>query len=157
MKIFYDVGVEPALQPVEGGPLQFSTANRDDGAHLDVVARDFWGQNRQCVFWCPGVWPFCTLLLSFPIVQMLSIAWVSGIWWACWRGWESLLFTIGVCCSYVLVAWDPLLQQFLGSLLLSWPKSATFLTADVYLGSDVGFATHCYDPQYVFEGSSFIL
>ena len=38
-----DVGVEPALQPVEGKPLQFATANKEDGARLDVVARDFWG------------------------------------------------------------------------------------------------------------------
>ena len=45
-----DVGVEPALQPVEGKPLQFATANREDGAHLDVVARDFWGQNTQRAF-----------------------------------------------------------------------------------------------------------
>jgi len=27
-----DVGVEPALQPVEGEPLQFATVNREDGA-----------------------------------------------------------------------------------------------------------------------------
>jgi len=32
-------GVESALQPVEGEPLQFATANIDDGARLDVVAR----------------------------------------------------------------------------------------------------------------------
>ena len=42
-----DVGAEPALQPVEGEPLQFATASREDGAaRLDVVARDFWGRNR---------------------------------------------------------------------------------------------------------------
>ena len=45
-----DVGVEPALQPVECKPLQFVTANREDGAHLDVVTRDFWGRNRQHAF-----------------------------------------------------------------------------------------------------------
>ena len=45
-----DVGVELALQPVEGEPLQFATANGEDGAHLDVVARDFCGRNRQHVF-----------------------------------------------------------------------------------------------------------
>jgi len=45
-----DVGVEPALQPFEGEPLQFATANEEDGARLDVVARDFWGQNRQRAF-----------------------------------------------------------------------------------------------------------
>jgi len=42
-----DVGVELALQPVEGEPFQFATANREDGAHLNVVAR---GRNRQRAF-----------------------------------------------------------------------------------------------------------
>jgi len=35
-----DVGVEPALQPLDCEPLHFATAN---SAHLDDVARDFWG------------------------------------------------------------------------------------------------------------------
>ena len=45
-----DVGVEPTLQPLDGEPLQFATANSEDGARLDVVARDFWGRNRQRAF-----------------------------------------------------------------------------------------------------------
>ena len=45
-----DVGVEPALQPLDGEPLQFATANSEDGSRLDVVARDFWGRNRQRAF-----------------------------------------------------------------------------------------------------------
>ena len=53
-----DVGVEPALQPLDGEPLQFATANSEDGARLDVVARDFWGRNRQHVFRCQGLNPF---------------------------------------------------------------------------------------------------
>ena len=36
-----DVGVEPALLPVDCEPLRYVTANREDGAQLDVVARDF--------------------------------------------------------------------------------------------------------------------
>ena len=36
-----DVGVEPALQPLDREPLQYATANRENGAQLDVVARDF--------------------------------------------------------------------------------------------------------------------
>ena len=43
-------GVEPVLQPLDGEPLQFATANSEDGARLDVVARDFWGRNRQRTF-----------------------------------------------------------------------------------------------------------
>jgi len=38
-----DVGVEPAPQPLDREPLKHATANREDGVHLDVVARDFWG------------------------------------------------------------------------------------------------------------------
>ena len=45
-----DVGVEPALQPLDHEPLHYATANREDGACLDVVARGFWGQNRQRAF-----------------------------------------------------------------------------------------------------------
>jgi len=36
-----DIGVEPALQPLNCEPLHFATANREDGTYLDVVARDF--------------------------------------------------------------------------------------------------------------------
>ena len=39
-----DVGIEPALQPLECEPPYFATAKKEDGAHLDVVARDFWVQ-----------------------------------------------------------------------------------------------------------------
>ena len=42
-----DVGVEPALQPLDSEPLQYATANWEDGAWLYVVAQDFWGWNRQ--------------------------------------------------------------------------------------------------------------
>ena len=45
-----DVGVEPALQPLDREPLQYATANSEDCAGLDVIARVFGGQNRQCVF-----------------------------------------------------------------------------------------------------------
>jgi len=58
-----DVGVEPALQPVEGEPMQFATANGEDGARLDVVSRDFWGRNRQHAFLMSG----CSTLLRTPI------------------------------------------------------------------------------------------
>ena len=40
-----DVGIEPALQPLDHKPLRYATANRD-GVHFDVVARYFWGRNR---------------------------------------------------------------------------------------------------------------
>ena len=45
-----DVGIEPTLQPLDSKPLWYATGNREDGARLDVVARDFWGPNRQRAF-----------------------------------------------------------------------------------------------------------
>ena len=40
-KVCCDVGVEPALQPLDHEPLRYATANREDNARLDIVARDF--------------------------------------------------------------------------------------------------------------------
>ena len=42
-EVWRDVGVEPALQLLDHEPLWFATTNREDGACLDVVARDIWG------------------------------------------------------------------------------------------------------------------
>jgi len=47
LSVVYSDGVEPALQSVEGEPLQFATANRDDGFPLDVVTRDFWDRSSR--------------------------------------------------------------------------------------------------------------
>jgi len=55
-----DVGVEPAIQPVEGEPLQFATANREDS---DVVATDFWDHNRQCASF--DIWVFNPFTCSY--------------------------------------------------------------------------------------------
>ena len=35
---------------MDNEPLHYATANHEDGARLDEVARDFWGQNRQRAF-----------------------------------------------------------------------------------------------------------
>jgi len=65
-----DVGIEPPLQPLDNEPLHYATANREDGAHLDVVARDFWGQNRQCAFFDIGVFnPFASCYSQSPLSQ----------------------------------------------------------------------------------------
>ena len=42
-----DVQVEPPLQPLSGENLSLRSANRDDGARLDVAATNFWSRNRQ--------------------------------------------------------------------------------------------------------------
>ena len=38
------------LQSVTGEPLTHRTANREDGARLDIVAESFWDRDRQCAF-----------------------------------------------------------------------------------------------------------
>ena len=40
-EVCYDVGVELALQPLDHEPLQYATANCEDGACLSDVAKDF--------------------------------------------------------------------------------------------------------------------
>ena len=51
-----NVGTEPALQSLSQEELKHKTANREDGARLDVVAESFWGQDRQRAFF--DVWVF---------------------------------------------------------------------------------------------------
>ena len=46
-EVCHNVGTEPCLQPITGEQLTYSTANREDGARLDMVAESFWGRNRQ--------------------------------------------------------------------------------------------------------------
>ena len=46
--VYCDVGVEPALQLLDHKPLQYATANIEDGTHLDVAQK-----------------PFCALLIVF--------------------------------------------------------------------------------------------
>jgi len=49
-EVCHGVGIKPSMQPVDGERLTHSSANREDGARLDVVAESFWGGNRQCAF-----------------------------------------------------------------------------------------------------------
>ena len=49
-EVCLDVGFESSLQPLDCEPLQYAITNQEDGAWLDVVAQEFWGQNRQPVF-----------------------------------------------------------------------------------------------------------
>ena len=46
----HGVGIEPPLQPLEDEQLRHRTANREDGARLDIVAVNFWGRDRQNAF-----------------------------------------------------------------------------------------------------------
>ena len=38
------------LNPVTGDRLALRSANREDGARLDIVAKNFWGRDRQHAF-----------------------------------------------------------------------------------------------------------
>ena len=63
-----DVSVEPALLPLDHKPLRYAT----DGARLDVVARDFWGQNRQHAFFDVRVFnPFACSLFLLPTAKQV--------------------------------------------------------------------------------------
>ena len=57
-----DVGVEPALLPLDHESLRYATANREDGARLDVVARDFGVGTGSMHFLTLG----CLILLHAP-------------------------------------------------------------------------------------------
>ena len=59
----HGVGTEPSLQPVTGEPLTRRSANREDGARLDIVAENFWGRDQQRVFFDIRV--FNPLALSY--------------------------------------------------------------------------------------------
>ena len=48
--VCHNVGIEPPLQPLSDESLEYRTANREDGARLDVMAQGFWASDRQCAF-----------------------------------------------------------------------------------------------------------
>ena len=50
MESCHSVGTEPSLQPITGEQLEHRTANREDGARLDIVAQSFWERDRQSAF-----------------------------------------------------------------------------------------------------------
>ena len=49
-EVCHNVGIEPNLQPLSGEHLQQRSANCDDGAWLDNVADNFWGDGRHAFF-----------------------------------------------------------------------------------------------------------
>ena len=51
-EVCHNVGIEPVLQPVIGEQLSLRTANREDGARLDIAAGSFWENDiyRQRAF-----------------------------------------------------------------------------------------------------------
>ena len=49
-EVCHGVGIELHLQPITEEQLLFRTANREDGACLDIVAKNVWGRDRQRSF-----------------------------------------------------------------------------------------------------------
>ena len=49
-EVCHNVGIEPLLQPLSGESLEYRSANREDGARLDVMSQGFWAGDRQCAF-----------------------------------------------------------------------------------------------------------
>ena len=49
-EVCHNVGTEPGLQHVTEEQLTHRSANREDGARLDIVATSFWGRDRQRAF-----------------------------------------------------------------------------------------------------------
>ena len=49
-EVCHGVGTEPHLQPVTKEQFTHRTANREEGARLDIVAENFWSRDRQRSF-----------------------------------------------------------------------------------------------------------
>ena len=69
-EVCHSVGVEPSLQPVTGEHFEYRTANREDGARLDIVAQSFWGRDRQRAFFDVRVFnPYAPCYQSSTLAQ----------------------------------------------------------------------------------------
>ena len=49
-EVCYNVGTEPQLQPLSGEQVTLQSANREDEAHLDLAADNFWGGDQNRAF-----------------------------------------------------------------------------------------------------------
>ena len=55
IKVCHDMRIEPGLQPVINETLTGASANRQDGARLDIAANGFWGGTFERTFFDVGV------------------------------------------------------------------------------------------------------
>ena len=62
------VGIELCLQPITGEQFEHEhkTANCEDGARLDIVAKNFWGRYRQSAFLTLGFLTHTHLAIGTP-------------------------------------------------------------------------------------------
>ena len=69
-EVCHNVGIEPSLQSISGEHLFYRTANREDGARLNVVAESFWGKDRQRAFFDVRVFnPYAQSLRNTSLTQ----------------------------------------------------------------------------------------
>ena len=69
-EVCHNVGTEPSLQPITDEHLIHRTANREDGARLDVAAESFWASDRQRAFFDIRVFnPFAPSYRNVPLAQ----------------------------------------------------------------------------------------
>ena len=70
----HNVGTEPGLQPITDEQMIYRTANREDGARLDVVAQSFWARDRQCAYFDIRVFnPFAQSYLNTSLARPSAI------------------------------------------------------------------------------------
>jgi hypothetical protein len=69
-EVCHNVGAEPSLQPITNEHLIHRTANKEDGARLDVAADSFWGNDRQRAFFDIRVFnPLAPSYQNTPLAQ----------------------------------------------------------------------------------------
>ena len=69
-EVYHNIGTEPLLQPITDEYLSYRTANREDGARLDVAAESFWASDRQRAFFNIRVFnPFAPSYRNAPLSQ----------------------------------------------------------------------------------------
>ena len=60
-ELCHNVVTEPVLQPLSWEVLQRRSANCDDGARLDIVADNFWGNGQRAFFYVRVFHPMALL------------------------------------------------------------------------------------------------
>ena len=69
-EVCYNAGIEPTLQPITDERLCHSTADTEDGGHVDIKAQGFWGSDRQSAFF--DVWVFNPLTQTYHSLRLAT-------------------------------------------------------------------------------------
>jgi len=71
-------GIEPPLQTITGECLTLGSANREDGARLDIPADNFLGRNWNRTFF--DIWVFSPFSSVTEILAFLSQCYIQEKW-----------------------------------------------------------------------------